>query len=179
MLYDRPYMRQAPEAVAKQTSAVTILLIVTISIFVLQQVLNVSFPGTGGRQNSFLTDWFALSADNFKDLKVWTVCSYAFLHSTTTILHLLGNMFGLFFIGRILEPLLGKQQFLILYFSGAVVGALTYLIFHFNGNNSVVGRIDNTPGIHGIDVAPELGIGFTSNGGENKIGIFDLKTLQK
>ncbi len=46
------------------------------------------------------------------------------------------------------------------------------------GNNSIVGRIDNTPGIHGIDVAPGLGIGFTSNGGENKIGIFDLKTLQ-
>ena len=51
MLYDRPYMRQAPEPVAKQTSAVRILLIVTISIFVLQQVLNVSFPGIGGRQN--------------------------------------------------------------------------------------------------------------------------------
>ncbi|HAQ57427.1 MAG TPA: hypothetical protein DEA16_05650 [Opitutae bacterium] len=139
MLYDRPYMRQAPEPVAKQTNAVTILLIVTIGIFVLQQVLNVSFPGTGGRQNLFLTDWFALSADNFKDLKVWTVFSYAFLHSTTTILHLLGNMLGLFFIGRILEPLLGKQQFLILYFGGAVAGALTYLIFHFDGNNTVVG----------------------------------------
>ena len=43
--------------------------------------------------------------------------------------------------------------------------------------NSIVGRIDNTPGIHGIDVAPELGIGFTTNGGENKVGILDLKTL--
>ena len=139
MLYDRPYMRQAPEPAKKQTSAVTILLVVTISIFVLQQVLNVSFPGVGGRQNLFLTDWFAFSAENFKELKVWTVFSYALLHSTTTIMHILGNMFGLFFIGRILEPLLGKQQFLLLYFSGAVVGALTYLVFHFNGNNTVVG----------------------------------------
>jgi membrane associated rhomboid family serine protease len=139
MLYDRPYMRQSPESVGEQTGAVRILLIVTISIFVLQQVLNISFPGIGGSQNLFLSDWFAFSAENFKELKVWTVCSYAFLHSTTTILHLIGNMAGLFFIGRILEPLLGKQQFLILYFSGAVVGALTYLIFHFNGNNSVVG----------------------------------------
>lgn len=139
MLYDRPYMRQAPEPAAKQTSAVTILLVVTISIFVLQQVLNVSFPGVGDRENHFLTDWFAFSANNFKELKVWTVVSYAFLHSTTTIMHILGNMFGLFFIGRILEPLLGKQQFLTLYFSGAVVGAFTYLLFHFNGGNTVVG----------------------------------------
>ena len=139
MLYDRPYMRQAPEPAAKQTSAVTILLVVTISIFVLQQVLNVSFPGAGGRENHFLTDWFAFSADNFKELKVWTVVSYAFLHSTATIMHILGNMFGLFFFGRVLEPLLGKQQFLALYFGGAVVGAFSYLLFHFNGYNTVVG----------------------------------------
>ncbi len=139
MLYDRPYMRQAPEPATKQVSAVTILLVVTITIFVLQQVLNVSFPGYGGLQNLFLTDWFAFSSGNFKELKVWTVVSYAFLHSTTTIMHILGNMLGLFFMGRIIEPLLGKQQFLLLYFSGAVVGALTYLVFHFSGNNTVVG----------------------------------------
>jgi membrane associated rhomboid family serine protease len=139
MLYDRPYMRQTPEPAAKQTSAVTILLVVTIGIFVLQQVLNVSFPAYGGRPNSFLGDWFAFSADNFKALKVWTVFSYAFLHSTETIMHILGNMLGLYFIGRMLEPLLGKQQFLLLYFSGALVGALTYLAFHFNGHNTVVG----------------------------------------
>ncbi|CAA6676427.1 MULTISPECIES: rhomboid family intramembrane serine protease [unclassified Lentimonas] len=139
MLYDRPYMRQTPEPAAKQTSAVTTLLFVTIGIFVLQQVLNVSFPGPGGRPNPFLGDWFAFSADNFKALKVWTVVTYAFLHSTETIMHIVGNMLGLYFIGRMLEPLLGKQQFLLLYFSGAVVGALTYLAFHFNGHNTVVG----------------------------------------
>jgi membrane associated rhomboid family serine protease len=139
MLYDRPYMRQAPEPAAKQISAVTILLIVTICIFVLQQVLNVSFPGPGGRDNPFLSTWFAFSTENFKSLKVWTVVSYAFLHSTATIMHIVGNMLGLFFIGRIVEPIIGKQQFLLLYFSGAIIGALTYLAFHLNGNNTVVG----------------------------------------
>ena len=44
--------------------------------------------------------------------------------------------------------------------------------------NKVVGRIENTPGIHGIAVAPELGLAFTTNGGENKLGIVDVKTLQ-
>jgi membrane associated rhomboid family serine protease len=139
MLYDRPYMRHTPGPAAKQTSAVTILLVATISVFVLQQVLNVCFPGIGGQPNMFLTNWFAFSANNFKELKIWTVVTYAFLHSTTTIMHILGNMLGLFFIGRILEPILGKQQFLVLYFGGAVVGALTYLVFHFNGYNTLVG----------------------------------------
>ena len=43
---------------------------------------------------------------------------------------------------------------------------------------TVVGEITNTPGVHGLAVAPELGRGFTSNGGENKSSIVDLKTLQ-
>lgn len=41
----------------------------------------------------------------------------------------------------------------------------------------VVGEITNTPGIHGIAVAPKLGRAFTSNGRENKASIVDLKTL--
>jgi DNA-binding beta-propeller fold protein YncE len=40
-----------------------------------------------------------------------------------------------------------------------------------------VGSIPETPGVHGIALAPDLGIGFTSNGGENRVTIFDLKTL--
>lgn len=43
--------------------------------------------------------------------------------------------------------------------------------------NSVVGRIPDTPRVHGIAFAPG-GRGFTTNGGENKVGIIDLKTLQ-
>jgi YVTN family beta-propeller protein len=44
--------------------------------------------------------------------------------------------------------------------------------------DQVVGDVANTPGIHGLAVAPELGRGFTSNGRENKVGIVDLKTLE-
>jgi len=42
----------------------------------------------------------------------------------------------------------------------------------------VVGEIADTPGVHGLAVAPELGLGFSSNGRENKASIVDLKTLQ-
>ena len=44
--------------------------------------------------------------------------------------------------------------------------------------DAVVGEIANTPGIHGIAVVPEIGRGFTSNGREAKVSIFDLKTLE-
>ncbi len=44
--------------------------------------------------------------------------------------------------------------------------------------NTVVGDIPDTPGVHGIALAPDLHRGFTSNGKANTVTIFDLKTLQ-
>ena len=42
----------------------------------------------------------------------------------------------------------------------------------------VAGEITNTPGVHGLAPCPDLGLGVTSNGRENKASIVDLKTLQ-
>jgi DNA-binding beta-propeller fold protein YncE len=44
--------------------------------------------------------------------------------------------------------------------------------------DTVAGEITNTPGVHGLAPCPDLGLGVTSNGRENKAGIVDLKTLQ-
>jgi DNA-binding beta-propeller fold protein YncE len=41
-----------------------------------------------------------------------------------------------------------------------------------------VGDIADTPGVHGIALAPDLGRGFTSNGREGTVSIFDLNTLK-
>src|ERR1700722_16253751 len=43
---------------------------------------------------------------------------------------------------------------------------------------TVVGSIPNTPGVHGIAIAPEAGRGFVSDGQANTVTIFDLKTLK-
>src|SRR6202166_4513806 len=40
-----------------------------------------------------------------------------------------------------------------------------------------VGDIADTPGVHGIALAPELGRGVVSNGREGTVSIFDMKTL--
>lgn len=42
----------------------------------------------------------------------------------------------------------------------------------------LVGDIPDTPGVHGVAIAPELNRGFTSNGRANTATIFDLKTLK-
>src|ERR1700739_5128893 len=43
---------------------------------------------------------------------------------------------------------------------------------------AIEGDIPDTPGVHGITIAPDLGRGFTSNGRANTVTIFDLKTLK-
>ncbi len=44
--------------------------------------------------------------------------------------------------------------------------------------DEVIGEIPNTNGVHGIAVAEKFGKGFTSNGREDSVTIFDLKTLK-
>jgi len=45
-------------------------------------------------------------------------------------------------------------------------------------SGTIVGKIEKTPGVHGIAIAPELGRGFVSNGQSSTVTIFDLKTLK-
>jgi YVTN family beta-propeller protein len=44
--------------------------------------------------------------------------------------------------------------------------------------NAVVGEIAPANGVHGIAIAPDLGLGFVSNGRDNTASVVDLKTLQ-
>src|SRR5437870_3931886 len=41
----------------------------------------------------------------------------------------------------------------------------------------VLGDIPNTPGVHGAGIATKAGHGFTTNGGNSTVTMFDLKTL--
>ncbi|MDB6129334.1 MAG: beta-propeller repeat-containing protein [Verrucomicrobiales bacterium] len=44
--------------------------------------------------------------------------------------------------------------------------------------NKVIGEVTDTPGVHGIAIAPALKKGFTTNGREAKASIFDLNTFK-
>ena len=45
-------------------------------------------------------------------------------------------------------------------------------------SDKLVGTIPGTNGVHGVAVAADLGRGFTSDGGDNDVTVFDLKTLK-
>src|SRR5262245_1778638 len=45
-------------------------------------------------------------------------------------------------------------------------------------NGKLVGEIADTPGVHGLALAADLGKGYTSNGSDASVTVFDLKTLR-
>src|SRR6202011_5785483 len=57
------------------------------------------------------------------------------------------------------------------------ISRATHVIVLDADSGKSVGDIPDTPGVHGIALAPELGRGFVSNGREGTVSIFDLKTL--
>jgi len=58
------------------------------------------------------------------------------------------------------------------------VSHATHVVVVDLATSKVVGDIPDTPGVHGIALAPELNKGFISNGRGNNVTVFDLKTLK-
>lgn len=56
------------------------------------------------------------------------VFTSSFAHSTTQITHILFNMYSLFVLGTLLEPMLGKIRFLVLYAFSIFGGGLGFLV---------------------------------------------------
>jgi len=54
----------------------------------------------------------------------------------------------------------------------------THAVVINTADGSVSGDIPDTAGIHGFAFAPALGLGFTSNGAADSVGVFDSNTLK-
>jgi len=57
------------------------------------------------------------------------------------------------------------------------VSRATHMMVVEGATGKVLGDILNTPGVHGAGFATKAGHGFTTNGGDSTVTMFDLKTL--
>jgi DNA-binding beta-propeller fold protein YncE len=57
------------------------------------------------------------------------------------------------------------------------VSRATHMMVVEGPTGRVLGDIPNTPGVHGAGIATKSGHGFTTNGGDSNVTMFDLKTL--
>lgn len=140
MLSDRPYMRG--DYPRNETSAVTWLISAVVAVVVLQYVFLRVFHG-----NPQLERLLMLTTDGIRSGKIWTLFTYSFLHSTSNLLHVVANLLGLYFLGRVLQPVLGSKRLMWLYSGAVITGGLLWVATHWGGAGAAIGA---TAGVLGL-----------------------------
>ena len=102
--------------------AVFVLIAVTVAAFLVQ--------GASGDAFELLFALWPLQAvsDGHSDFHLWQIVTYAFLHDTHNIKHILFNMLGVFMFGVPVERYVGGLKLYACYFAAVVTAALTQLI---------------------------------------------------
>jgi len=116
------------------------LIIFNILVFGLQSLVAWASP----QVYSVLEHIFALSVTGIRNGFWWEFVTHAFLHGNT--LHLLVNMVGLFFAGRLVERVIGPWRLLLLYIFAAVAGGILQMAVG-NENAALLGASGAVCGI--------------------------------
>jgi membrane associated rhomboid family serine protease len=82
---------------------------------------------------------------------LWTILTSMFMHAS--VFHLFANMLSLFFLGSLLEKIIGRKRFLLMYLASGIIGSLVFigvaLIFNSGLDVSAVGASGAIFGIAG------------------------------
>jgi membrane associated rhomboid family serine protease len=102
-------------------SAVNSLIAANVAMFVLQSASN-------GAMEDLFALWPLQPVDGHSYFHVWQIVTYAFLHSTGNITHLLFNMLGLWMFGAEIERYVGARRLAACYFASVVTAGLTQIL---------------------------------------------------
>jgi membrane associated rhomboid family serine protease len=137
-IYDRDYYREeqrqgpflhAPTTIVGALIAVNVVL--WIADYIISQAL--------GRPAGALSYWMAVHNDTLKQPWLWwQFLTAGFAHSPDDFQHILFNMLGLFFLGRDVEEVYGRKEFLRLYLTMIVVGFLTWNLLNLPTQGDVM-----------------------------------------
>jgi membrane associated rhomboid family serine protease len=149
MIEDRDYMRQPeyrdPMFSGFRWSWTMVLIAVNLLVFVLMEIEAAYNPEGLVKMYQYC----ALSNEGLGHGYIWQFISFQFLHAGP--MHFFGNMLGLFFLGRIVEHMIGGRRFILLYLMcgifGGVLQALLGLMFPSVFGLEVVGA---SAGVFGL-----------------------------
>jgi membrane associated rhomboid family serine protease len=126
-------------------SAVTSLIVANIVMFALQNL----WPG----ETQILFALWPLQTIDGHAFHLWQFVTYAFLHSTGNISHLLFNMLGLWMFGAEIERSVGPRRLLACYFASVLTAALTQLFVPMVFGAPPVPTIGASGGVFGLLLA--------------------------
>jgi membrane associated rhomboid family serine protease len=116
-------------------SAVKSLVVANVLVFFLQSLSH-------GALDDLFALWPLQPIDGHSYFQLWQIVTYAFLHSTDNVTHLLFNMLGLWMFGAEIERYVGPRRLLACYFASVVTAALSQLFI---------------PALFGAPPAPTIG----------------------
>lgn len=120
------------DAWRRPNNALPQLIIINVVVFLFLIVLDVFGKWLGLEVLSdFVYDQFSIPP-LFSDFifRPWTLITYAFAHSLSTIMHILFNMLILYWFGKLIVEYLGNQKLINLYVLGALAGGTLYLFVY-------------------------------------------------
>lgn len=124
----------------KEGSALTRLIYINIGVFLVVKILGVFFYLAG--QPYFLVDWLSIPSNiNELIIKPWTPVTYMFMH--VGFIHLLFNILGLYWFGKLFLYRLEGEKLLSVYLLGGLAGAVLYVVSYnifpaFESTNSIL-----------------------------------------
>ncbi len=130
-LSDRDYMRPTASRAAGRFvwSTTWKLVAANVALFLLWWLVGATFLG------EWIYCFALLSPSSITHGFLWTLLSYGFFHFG--VLHLAGNMLGLWFTGRFVENECGTRRLLALYLGGIFLGGILWLLpAFFSGHSS-------------------------------------------
>jgi membrane associated rhomboid family serine protease len=141
MLSDRSSMRE-PQSERGLTALAWL-----ISAIVAAYIVEVFSSSAWLRGDTDITSNLALTINGLKALRLWTIATYSFLHSTDNLLHIVGVIVGLLLLGRTLIPVIGAPRFLAVYFGAIATGAVMWSAANWQHGGMLIGGL---PGIYGL-----------------------------
>lgn len=145
----------------KPNNGLAQLIIINVSVFALLGILAVISTLTGAEEVfKFAYRQFTIPAPIGEFLtRPWTIITYAFAHSFSTLWHIIMNMLVLYWFGRVFVDFLGSQKLINLYIMGAIAGGTTYLLayniipFYADRINMFEGMVGASAAVYAITVA--------------------------
>ncbi len=130
-------------------SAVNSLIAANVAVCVLQGASN-------GRVEDLFALWPMQAVDGQSYFHVWQIVTYAFLHSTGNLTHLLFNMLGLWMFGAEIERYVGPRRLATCYFASVVTAGLTQLTVPVLLGTAPAPTIGASGGVFGLLLAYAL-----------------------
>jgi len=126
-IYDRDYYREERPGLSLRTPQTIIgaLIAVNVAIWLIDGLL-MPLTSLGG---GWLSDRMAVHVGALtRPWLWWQYLTYGFAHSPRNFQHILFNMLGLFLLGRDVESLYGRREFLRMYLAMVVFAAVVWNI---------------------------------------------------